>query len=36
MLQGVTLFHVAATPACGSCRSSVVHPIARSIERAAA
>ncbi len=36
MLQGVTLFQVAATPACGSCRSSVVHPIARSIERAAA
>ena len=36
MLHGVTLFQVAATPACGSCRSSVVHPIARSIERAAA
>ena len=36
MLQGVTLFQVAATPACGNCRSSVVQPIARSIERAAA
>ena len=36
MLQGVTRFQVAATPACGSCRSSVVQPMARSIERAAA
>ena len=36
MLHGVTAFHDAATPACGSFRSSVVQPIARSIERAAA
>ena len=36
MLQGVTAFHDAATPACGSVRSSLVQPIARSIERAAA
>jgi hypothetical protein len=35
-VAGVTRFHVAPTPTCGSCGSSVVQPIARSIERAAA